>query len=97
MRVAMLFWHFPHALHSALVVAAPHTDPRQVRSVPALGTASSGIDSNAPMASCVTVSALNEAEARLQTAIWEEKSERSEAEGRMRSPRASCITYYPIG
>jgi len=52
-RVATLFPHFPHALHTIEHVAAPqHVAPNESR-VPTLGTAISGIERRAPMATAV--------------------------------------------
>jgi len=49
MRVAMLLLHLPHELQTAEQVAAPQQDAAAVKMPPALGRASSGIESKAPM------------------------------------------------
>jgi len=45
-----LFWHLPHALHTAEQVAAPQHDAAAVMMVPAPGNARRGKESKAPIA-----------------------------------------------
>jgi len=51
----MLLLHLPQALQTAEQVAAPQQDAAAVKMPPALGRASSGIESRAPMLSVMMV------------------------------------------